>query len=84
MLLNVGNVGVPVFDTTLVHCEAALRAALQGHAAHLATGLRECAREHRLALITKMLEDPLRLFRRSASKMPSKIAAELSRADVAD
>ena len=29
MLLNQGNVGVPVFDTTLVHCEAALRAALQ-------------------------------------------------------
>jgi aspartate racemase len=28
MLLNQGNVGVPVFDTTLVHCEAALRAAL--------------------------------------------------------
>ncbi|MDQ0559913.1 aspartate racemase [Rhizobium mesoamericanum] len=29
MLLNQDNVGVPVFDTTLVHCEAALQAALQ-------------------------------------------------------
>ncbi|MCL6655564.1 aspartate racemase [Agrobacterium rubi] len=29
MLLNEDNVGVRVFDTTLVHCEAALRAALQ-------------------------------------------------------
>ncbi|MBX5233622.1 aspartate/glutamate racemase family protein [Rhizobium sp. NLR4a] len=29
MLLNQDNVGVRVFDTTLVHCEAALRAALQ-------------------------------------------------------
>ena len=29
MLLDQDNVGVPVFDTTLVHCEAALRAALQ-------------------------------------------------------
>jgi len=28
MLLNQGNVGVPVFDTTLVHCEAALSLAL--------------------------------------------------------
>ena len=26
MLLDQDNVGVPVFDTTLVHCEAALRA----------------------------------------------------------
>lgn len=29
MLLKQENVGVPVFDTTLVHCEAALQAALQ-------------------------------------------------------
>jgi aspartate racemase len=29
MLLNQENVGVPVFDTTLIHCEAALQAALQ-------------------------------------------------------
>ncbi|MBX4908406.1 MULTISPECIES: aspartate/glutamate racemase family protein [Rhizobium] len=29
MLLNQDNVGVRVFDTTLVHCEATLRAALQ-------------------------------------------------------
>lgn len=29
MLLNQQNVGVPVLDTTLVHCEAALQAALQ-------------------------------------------------------
>ncbi|AGB73160.1 MULTISPECIES: aspartate/glutamate racemase family protein [Rhizobium] len=29
MLLNQDNVGVQVFDTTLVHCKAALRAALQ-------------------------------------------------------
>ncbi|SCW65471.1 aspartate racemase [Rhizobium mongolense subsp. loessense] len=29
MLLNQDNVGVPVFDTTLVHCKAALQAALQ-------------------------------------------------------
>ncbi|MDP9734882.1 UNVERIFIED_ORG: aspartate racemase [Rhizobium sp. SORGH_AS260] len=29
MLLNQDNVGVPVFDTTLVHCNAALEAALQ-------------------------------------------------------
>ncbi|SCY88755.1 aspartate/glutamate racemase family protein [Rhizobium sp. NFACC06-2] len=28
MLLNQDNVAVPVFDTTLIHCEAALRAAL--------------------------------------------------------
>lgn len=28
MLLNQGNVAVPVFDTTLIHCEAALDAAL--------------------------------------------------------
>ena len=28
MLLNTNNVSVPVFDTTLIHCEAALRAAL--------------------------------------------------------
>lgn len=28
MLLNDGNVNVPVFDTTLIHCEAALKAAL--------------------------------------------------------
>lgn len=28
MLLNRDNVGVPVFDTTLIHCKAALRAAL--------------------------------------------------------
>ncbi|KJV32564.1 aspartate/glutamate racemase family protein [Luteibacter yeojuensis] len=28
MLLNQGNVAVPVFDTTLIHCEAALEAAL--------------------------------------------------------
>ncbi len=28
MLLNQGNVSVPVFDTTLVHCDAALTAAL--------------------------------------------------------
>lgn len=28
MLLNQDNVGVPVFDTTLIHCKAALRAAL--------------------------------------------------------
>jgi aspartate racemase len=30
MLLNQGNVAVPVFDTTLVHCEAALDLALAG------------------------------------------------------
>ncbi len=29
MLLNAGNVSVPVFDTTLIHCEAAVRAALE-------------------------------------------------------
>ena len=29
MLLNQENVEVPVFDTTLVHCEAALKAALE-------------------------------------------------------
>lgn len=29
MLLNEGNVPVPVFDTTLVHCDAALSAALE-------------------------------------------------------
>nr|WP_244471193.1 aspartate/glutamate racemase family protein [Rhizobium ecuadorense] len=29
MLLNQDNVGVQVFDTTLVHCKAALQAALQ-------------------------------------------------------
>lgn len=29
MLLNHGNVPVPVFDTTLIHCEAALRMALK-------------------------------------------------------
>lgn len=29
MLLNQDNVGVPVFDTTLVHCKAALDAALE-------------------------------------------------------
>ena len=40
--------------------------------------------EHWLALLTKMLVDPLRLFRRRASKMPSEIAAELGRADIAD
>ena len=28
MLLNAGNVSVPVFDTTLVHCEAAVERAL--------------------------------------------------------
>jgi len=28
LLLNAGNVSVPVFDTTRIHCEAALRAAL--------------------------------------------------------
>ncbi|SFB55242.1 aspartate racemase [Rhizobium sp. NFR07] len=28
MLLNQDNVGVPVFDTTLIHCNAALEAAL--------------------------------------------------------
>lgn len=28
MLLNAGNIPVPVFDTTLIHCEAALEAAL--------------------------------------------------------
>ena len=28
MLLNAGNVSVPVFDTTLVHCEAAVDRAL--------------------------------------------------------
>lgn len=28
MLLNQGNVSMPVFDTTLIHCEAALAAAL--------------------------------------------------------
>lgn len=28
MLLDQDNVAVPVFDTTLIHCEAALRAAL--------------------------------------------------------
>ncbi|GLQ16462.1 aspartate racemase [Maritalea porphyrae] len=28
MLLNQGNVDVPVFDTTLIHCEAALKMAL--------------------------------------------------------
>jgi aspartate racemase len=28
MLLNQGNVSVPVFDTTLVHCDAALTMAL--------------------------------------------------------
>ena len=30
MLLNEGNVSVPVFDTTLVHCAVALEAALRG------------------------------------------------------
>jgi aspartate racemase len=30
MLLNQGNVAVPVFDTTLIHCEAALDLALAG------------------------------------------------------
>jgi aspartate racemase len=29
MLLNSDNVSVPVFDTTLIHCEAAVRAALE-------------------------------------------------------
>ena len=29
MLLNQDNVGVPVFDTTLIHCKAALQTALQ-------------------------------------------------------
>lgn len=29
MLLNQNNVGVPVFDAILIHCKAALRAALQ-------------------------------------------------------
>jgi aspartate racemase len=29
MLLNSDNVAVPVFDTTLIHCEAAVRAALE-------------------------------------------------------
>jgi aspartate racemase len=29
MLLNQDNVGIPVFDTTLVHCQAAFQAALQ-------------------------------------------------------
>jgi aspartate racemase len=31
MLLNQGNVSVPVFDTTLIHCEAALDFAGVGH-----------------------------------------------------
>ena len=31
MLLNQGNVSVPVFDTTLVHCDAALTMAFQLH-----------------------------------------------------
>ncbi|URK89425.1 aspartate/glutamate racemase family protein (plasmid) [Rhizobium sp. RCAM05350] len=31
MLLNQNNVAVPVFDTTLIHCEAALKAALNEH-----------------------------------------------------
>ncbi|MFK7859817.1 MAG: aspartate/glutamate racemase family protein [Granulosicoccus sp.] len=29
MLLNSGNVNIPVFDTTLIHCEAALQLALE-------------------------------------------------------
>jgi aspartate racemase len=29
MLLNQGNVAVPVFDTTLIHCAAALDFALE-------------------------------------------------------
>jgi aspartate racemase len=33
MLLNQGNVAVPVFDTTLIHCAAALDCAL-----HLSRG----------------------------------------------
>jgi len=28
MLLNAGNVSVPVFDTTLIHCESAIELAL--------------------------------------------------------
>lgn len=31
MLLNAGNVSVPVFDTTLIHCDAALEVSLASH-----------------------------------------------------